>query len=311
MVGKMNPSKRQNNMWEELHRKIVKKAEMASVDVIFIGDSIIFNFWRYPHVWEKHFGLKSFNFGMRGDCIQHVLWRIKFGLMPINASIVVIHAGTNNLLKDKPQKIAEGILQIGTLVKQRLPNVKVVITGLLPRGLKASSYREEIDCVNNHLDLLTPETPFCYAKPSGWTIPNGELKPDFFYRDGLHLIEEGYHHFSSYIKNILDLPASITAPACIAAAPAHTSSAVAAVPAHTSSAVAAVPAHTFAAAPAHTSTDAAAPAHTLRRRRVKCHRRRYRSPPPSSDEDEDQEARPVYYRKLKFIDFRLFDKLIS
>ena len=199
-------------------------------------------------------------------------------------------------------------------MKQRLPNVKVVITGLLPRGLKASSYREEIDCVNNHLDLLTPETPFCYAKPSGWTIPNGELKPDFFYRDGLHLIEEGYHHFSSYIKNILDLPASITAPACIAAAPAHTSSAVAAVPAHTSSAVAAVPAHTssaFAAAPAHTSTDAAAPAHTLRHRHVKCHRRRYRSPPPSSDEDEDQEASLVNYRKLKFIDFRLFDKLIS
>ena len=73
---------------------------------------------------------------MRGDHIQHVLLRIKFGLMPLNPSMVIIYAGTNNLLKNEPREIAEGILQIVNLVKQRLPNSKVVITRLLPRGLK-------------------------------------------------------------------------------------------------------------------------------------------------------------------------------
>ena len=73
---------------------------------------------------------------MRGDHIQHVLSRIKFGLMPINPSMVIIHSSTNNLMKNELREIVEGILQIGNLVKPCLPNSKVVITGLLPRGVK-------------------------------------------------------------------------------------------------------------------------------------------------------------------------------
>ena len=133
IVGKMNlsvPSKRENEVWEKQQRDMVLKAETAIADILLIDDSIIFNFWRYPRVWKKHFNdVKPYNLGMRGDHVQHVLWRIKFGLMPINPSMVIIHSSTNNLMKNEPREIAEGIQQIGNLVKQRLPNSKMVITG--------------------------------------------------------------------------------------------------------------------------------------------------------------------------------------
>ena len=80
--------------------------------------------------------MKPFNLGMRGDHVHHVLLGIKFGLIPINTSMVIVHADTNNLMKNDPREIGEVFLQIGNLVKQSLPNSKVVITRLLPRGVK-------------------------------------------------------------------------------------------------------------------------------------------------------------------------------
>ena len=98
-------------------------------DILLIGDTLVHG--------KKHFNdVKPFNLGMRGDHVQHVLLRIKFGLMPINPSMVIIHADTNNLMKNEHREIAEVFLQIGNLVNQRLPNSKVVITRLLPRGVK-------------------------------------------------------------------------------------------------------------------------------------------------------------------------------
>ena len=75
--------------------------------------------------------------------IQHVLWRIQFGLLPANVDIVIMHAGTNNLCKNKPFEVAEGILQVGYAIKQSLPHSKITLTGLLRRGLKTSRFRND------------------------------------------------------------------------------------------------------------------------------------------------------------------------
>ena len=118
---------------------------------------------------------------MRGDRTQHVLWRIKFGLLPANVDIVIIHAGINNLYKNKPFEVAEGIPQVGYAMKQRLPHAKIILTGLLPRGLKTSRFRNDAIAVNNYLgDMLKPEDNLLYLKPSGCTLPNGDLKSDKF-----------------------------------------------------------------------------------------------------------------------------------
>ena len=95
-----------------------------------------------------------------GDRIQQVLWRIKFGFLPVNVDIVTIHAGTNNLSKHKPVEVAEGNLQVGYAIKQRLPNSKIALTGLLPRGLKDSRFRNDIDSVNNYLGEILETVSF-------------------------------------------------------------------------------------------------------------------------------------------------------
>ena len=54
-TGKMIPSipeKRESEVCEMEHLRLVSEAERVKSDVLLIGDSIIFQFRRYPSVWE-------------------------------------------------------------------------------------------------------------------------------------------------------------------------------------------------------------------------------------------------------------------
>ena len=263
----MNPScpvPRQKIGWMDAHRELVKIAEYSTAEYVLLGDSIIHHFQRYEDSWKRYFQQKNINFGISGDRTQHVLWRVKYGLLPLHASVFIVHAGTNNISKNEPIHIAMAILQIATFIRQRHPKAKIVITGLLPRGLYPSAIRDDIASVNSYLEELSTNhhSGALYLKPENdWLCPNGTHNLRYYYKDKLHLIEEGYHKFSKYILKIL---ASSTN--CPPAAPT---------------------------------------------RRLLCLlRHRCHSPPPSSD-DDDQSPAIQYLPRLRAVDFRHFDKLIS
>ena len=44
---------------------------------IVIGDSIVAGLTRYNNVWKNLFGRGFINLGIHGDCVEHVLWRVK------------------------------------------------------------------------------------------------------------------------------------------------------------------------------------------------------------------------------------------
>ena len=44
---------------------------------IVIGDSIVAGLTRYNNVWKNLFGSGFINLGILGDCVEHVLWRVK------------------------------------------------------------------------------------------------------------------------------------------------------------------------------------------------------------------------------------------
>ena len=114
---------------------------------------------------------ESFNMGTRGDRTQHVLWWIKFGLLPANVNIVIIHAGTNNLGKNKPLEVAKGILQIGHAVRQTA-KFKNCHYRFIAQGPENHRYRDDVNTVNDYLcNMLKPGESILYLKPSGWTLP--------------------------------------------------------------------------------------------------------------------------------------------
>ena len=65
---------------------------------------------------------------------------------PKNLNICVIHCGRNNIDKDTPTSITYGIILIASAVMIAKPNVKIIITGLLPRDLHPAGYRRHKMC---------------------------------------------------------------------------------------------------------------------------------------------------------------------
>ena len=213
----MNPSvpvPREKPGWITDHQRLVKNAEHCTADFVLVGDSIMSHYNRYQSIWNEYLNpQKNVNFGIPGDCTQHVLWRIKYGLLPLSATVVVIHVGTNNVPRNKPIEIATAILQIASMIRQRNQKAKIVVTGLLPRGLYPSLMREKIVAVNHYLELLISkhDSHALYLQPeNNWLHPDGTLNVRFFYKDKLHLSKEGYRKFSLYIRKILGFMPNFT-----------------------------------------------------------------------------------------------------
>ncbi|KAF2880077.1 hypothetical protein ILUMI_26089 [Ignelater luminosus] len=124
-----------DDRWGCMHRRYVAEAKVSEAEVLFIGDSIIQQL-QFSTLWtEKINSLHCVNFGIGGDRVEHVLWRVLNGELEFTVPIkvVVLFVGTNNT-DCTAQNIFEGICEIVRVIKEKLGNVTVILPTLLPRG---------------------------------------------------------------------------------------------------------------------------------------------------------------------------------
>ena len=153
--------------WYACHRRHVKSMIRCQARVIVLGDSIVAGLSRYQDVWDLYLKpLNTINCGIGGDRTQHVLWRVDHLSLPDSVHVAVLLCGTNNIEHDLPQDIAEGVIACGTRLREKNPDLHVVITGILPRGLSPSETRKRIQQTNSHLRLLCWTKGFLFIEPS-------------------------------------------------------------------------------------------------------------------------------------------------
>ena len=190
--------------WYEEHEKFVAIATRSLSSVLLVGDSMVKGLTRYHRVWSKYFEpLLALNFGVGGDRTQHVLWRIENGEIPLNLQVAFVHCGTNNLDRDNPAEIRDGIASIVYTIQEKKPNANIIVSGLLPRDQEISSRRDKIKLVNQKLMKWCRSGKvrnMHYLKPDrDWTDPDGQLVERYYFSDFLHLVEEGYEKFAKSI----------------------------------------------------------------------------------------------------------------
>ena len=190
--------------WYEEHEKFVAIATRSLSSVLLVGDSLVNGLARYHRVWSKYLEpLLALNFGVGGDRTQHVLWRIENGEMPLNLQVAFVHYGTNNLDRDNPAEIRDGIASIVYTIQEKKPNANIIVSGLLPRDQEISPRRDKIKLVNQKLMKWCRSGKVRnvhYLKPDkDWTEPDGRLAKRYYFTDFLHLIEEGNEKFAKSI----------------------------------------------------------------------------------------------------------------
>ena len=174
-------------------------------DVVFIGDSITQG-WEGggKNVWEKYYGQrKCLNFGVGGDRTQHVLWRFEHGQLDgLKPKAAVLMIGTNNSNKDDNTEadILEGVTAIVKEIRTRLPDTKLIVLGIFPRGKTFSAQRGKILQVNQALEKLADHKMIFYLDIGSQMIEaDGSISTEMM-RDALHPGEKGYEIWAAAIE---------------------------------------------------------------------------------------------------------------
>ncbi|HJT35809.1 MAG TPA: platelet-activating factor acetylhydrolase IB subunit [Pirellulales bacterium] len=149
------PVPKKDEWWQRRHEKINARAKQSEVELIFIGDSITQG-WEGDQakpVWEKFYGnRKAMNAGIGGDRTQHVLWRLDNGNIDgITPKLAVVMIGTNNSGYDSPEDIAAGITAIVEKLREKLPETKVLLLGIFPRGPDADDAKRKSNIATNDI----------------------------------------------------------------------------------------------------------------------------------------------------------------
>jgi beta-glucosidase len=125
--------------WTVRHRSILGRNKQGRVDLIMVGDSIT-HYWEREgkQIWDQYYAKRNaVNMGFSGDRTQHVLWRLQNGEIDgINPKLAVLMIGTNNSKGDDntSEQIADGIKAVVCTLRTKLPQTKILVLAIFPRG---------------------------------------------------------------------------------------------------------------------------------------------------------------------------------
>ena len=207
----------------DINAYIAKSKDLSAVKLLFVGDSIT-DFWllddnpwvsgqKYGRkIWNESFNVKgdknfSFNMGISGDRLEHVLYRIlprsqgglgQLDSNELNPEFIILMLGINNswaVESPVAESVYQGILANLRALRALKPKSRIVLQSLLPTN-NASKNKELVLIVNQRLQVLvaTPEfskfVVFLNLYPYYMDADGRQIAT--YFADGLHPNDQGY-----------------------------------------------------------------------------------------------------------------------
>jgi lysophospholipase L1-like esterase len=195
LSGPVDPEPRNEEWWMDRHAQYVSNTNTngQSINVLFYGDSITEGWGGAgAEVFNQYYApLGTANYGIGGDQTQHLLWRISNGEVEgLAPKLCVLKIGTNNLGYED-RDIANGVITVVNLLRLKLPNMRILLLGILPRN--DANLTARVDNINSMIDDLD----------DGYWVKFFNMRDTFYMGDGqfnlplytddlLHLSTEGY-----------------------------------------------------------------------------------------------------------------------
>jgi lysophospholipase L1-like esterase len=180
------------------------RIKQGYVNLIFVGDSITQRWDRQgTQIWQKYYSRrKAVNLGVDGDRTQNVLWRLDHGNIDgIDPQIAVVMIGTNNSDDgDTAEEIARGIIAVCMKIRQKLPETKIILHAIFPRGPRPSAQRELNAKASELASKITDgKTIFYMDIGEDFLERDGSISTDIMY-DYVHLTAKGYQIWAEAIE---------------------------------------------------------------------------------------------------------------
>lgn len=179
------------------------RARSNKYDVIIFGDSMVER-WG-DQAWHKYFGnLNAGRYGISGDRVEQMVWRIEQGeLDNQDPKVVVLWGGANNAGVNTDLEIAQGMVHVAELIKKKHPKTKIIHMALFPAGKEPmTGWRRQIKCVNQKLGQVAPQATILHL---GQLIldKQGFLAGDLM-ADMIHLNGKGYEKITPAVQKAIN-----------------------------------------------------------------------------------------------------------
>lgn len=199
------PTLRTNRL-ADTHRKF-ERFSGKHFDIVFDGDSIM-NRWETTgkEVWNQHYAGTSADFGIEGDRVENVLWRLQQGQVnKVDPKVVVLMIGTNNSGRNSADQIAGGIKVLVAEYEKLCPHAHIILMGIFPRGEKPTDGgRRKVAAVNREIKSLGKEERVTYIDIGPQLVEadgtiSRDMMPDF-----VHPTAKGYKIWAAAIQPVID-----------------------------------------------------------------------------------------------------------
>lgn len=200
--------------WRKRHELTSAAVKKNQPEILFIGDSITHFFggeqfdnyaMRGKNTWDEFYApRKAGNLGFGWDRTENVLWRLQHGAIDgIAPKVVVMMIGTNNTGINSAPDIVLGITAIVLELKTRLPEAKILLLGVFPRGEKPGPQRQKIAEVNAGIARLNAPPSVTYLDiGTKFLTADGLITKDIM-PDFLHPNEKGYRIWAEAMEPTL------------------------------------------------------------------------------------------------------------
>jgi beta-glucosidase len=131
------------------------------------------------------------NLGYNADKTENVLWRLRHGEIDgLSPKVIVVMIGTNNSghRADPPEITAKGIGMILGDLRAKMPNAKIALLSIFPRGDAAHPINQKINAILP--SLADGKTIFHFDLNEAFLDANGQVPPEIM-PDKLHPSEKG------------------------------------------------------------------------------------------------------------------------
>ena len=190
--------------WMKRHESFNERVKQGNVDLLLIGDSITQG-WEGSGkaAWAKFYTPRNaVNLGIGGDRTQHVLWRLDHGNIDnISPKAAVLMIGTNNSGNNTSEQIADGVQAIVAKLRSKLPQTKILVLAIFPRGATVDDTRRKVNVAANARIAKLADDQMIHFLDIGskFLAEDGSLSKEVM-PDLLHLNEKSYTTWAEAIE---------------------------------------------------------------------------------------------------------------